>query len=76
MAATYYASITGDVRTFKDVDHSGTASTAADIVEIRMGNGTYVPTQQEVLLAMEVFERWVIQGGLNQAGANLPPNAG
>ncbi len=76
MAATYYASVQADVRTMKDVDHSGTSSTAGDIVELRMGNGTYVPTQEEVLLAMRVFERWVVQGGLNQAGANLPPNAG
>ena len=76
MTDTYYASITADARTFKDVSHAGTSSTAADIIEIRMGNGTYVPTRMEVLWAMEVFERWIVQGGLDQLGANLPPNSG
>jgi hypothetical protein len=76
MTTTYYASITGDVRTFSDVDHAGTSSTAADIIEIRMGNGTYVPTRMEVLLACEKFERWIVQGGLDQLGANLPPTVG
>jgi hypothetical protein len=73
VTTTYYASITGDVRTFKDVDHASTSSTAADIIEIRMGNGTYVPTRMEVLWAMEVFERWLVQGGLDQLGANMSP---
>lgn len=40
-----------------------------------MGNGTYVPTLTEVLMAMSVLERWIIQNGLDQAGANLPPNS-
>ena len=76
MTTTYYASITSDVRTFKDVDHAGTSGTAADIIEIRIGNGTYVPTRMEALLAMEAFERWIVQGGLDQLGANLPPIVG
>jgi hypothetical protein len=82
VATTYYASITNDVRSMKDLGapddagttdgHVGTASTAADIIELRMGNGTYLPSREEVLLALLRFERWVVQGGLNQAGANLP----
>jgi hypothetical protein len=72
MATTYYASVTSDVRTMKDVDNAGVASTATDILEIRMGNGTYLPSREEVLLFCEKIERWVIQGGLDQAGANLP----
>jgi len=72
---TFYASVTSDVRTFKDVDNSGTASTAGDILEIRIGNGTYLPSRSEVLWFCEVVERWVVQGGLDQAGAVLPPPA-
>lgn len=72
MTTTYYASILTDPGAMKDVDHSGTSSTAADIIELRMGNGTYAPTRNEVIEALRVFERWVIQGGLNQAGANVP----
>ena len=72
MATTYYASITTQPGDFKDVDNSGTASTAADIIELRMGNGTYTPNRQEVQRALKRFERWLVQGGLNQAGANLP----
>ena len=76
MATIYYASCNdGDVIS-QDVEHAGTASTAADVVELRMGNGTYVPTQRQVLNILERFERWIIQNGLNGAGANLPPNRG
>jgi len=75
MTTTYYASITSDVRTLNDVSHAGTSSTAADIIELRIGNGSYVPSRTEALMACETFERWIIQGGLDQAGANLPPPA-
>lgn len=80
MTTTYYMSITSDVRSMKDLDasgvgHAGTSSTAADIIELRSGNGTYVPSRDELLLAIEMFERWIMQGGLKQAGANLPPPA-
>jgi hypothetical protein len=72
LAATYYASIVTPGSYVLDVDHAGTSSTAADNIELRMGNGTYLPDRREVLLALERFERWIIQGGLDQAGANLP----
>ncbi len=72
MAATYYASINTPSSYILDVDHAGTSSTAADNIELRMGNGTYLPDRREVLMALERFERWIIQGGLDQAGANLP----
>ena len=76
MATTYYASANdGDVIS-KDVAHAGTSSTATDVIELRMGNGTYVPTQRQVLNVLERFERWIIQNGLDGAGANLPPNRG
>ncbi len=82
MTATYYASVTNSVRTMRDFGaaddagttdgHVGTSSTATDILEIRIGNGTYLPSRDEVLLYLKQVERWVMQGGLNQAGANLP----
>lgn len=72
MTATYYASITSDPSKFVDVDNVGTSSTATDIIELRMGNGTYAPTRAEVMKALERFERWIVQGGLDQAGANVP----
>lgn len=77
MATIFYASITSDARTLAaDVDHSGTSSTAGDGFEIRMGNGTYAPSRFEVLLALEKFERWIVNGGLDGLGANLPVNTG
>lgn len=72
MTTTYYVSITSDVRKFLDADNSGTASTTTDIIELRMGNGTYAPSREECLLALRRFERWIVQGGLDQNGANLP----
>lgn len=75
MTTTYYASITSDVRTFGDVDNAGTSSTSTDIIELRMGNGTYAPSRQECYLALKKFQRWLEQGGLDQAGANLPTPA-
>jgi len=57
------------------VSHAGTSGTAADIIELRMGNGSYVPSRAEVLWALETFERWIVQGGLDQAGANMAPPA-
>ena len=76
MAATYYASLNTAPDIFADVDHAGTSSTSADNIELRMGNGTYQPDRREVLLALKRFERWIIQGGLDQAGANLPVPTG
>lgn len=57
------------------MEHSGTSSTAADVFEFRMGNGTYVPTQRECLNFLERVERWIIKNGLG-AGVALPPNRG
>lgn len=76
MATIFYAGFnSGDVYT-ADADSSGTSSTAASVVEVRMGNGTYTPTQREVINSLRRAMRWIIQGGLDQAGANLPPNRG
>ena len=72
MTTTYYASITVAPSLMQDVDNSGTSSTAGDIIELRMGNGTYAPTRAEVLKSLKRFERWLMEGGLNQAGANIP----
>lgn len=59
-----------------DPANAGTSSTAADIIELRMGNGTYVPTQRQIFNALEFIERWLIQSGLDGLGANLPPDRG
>lgn len=77
MATTYYASVTSDFDTLSaNPDNVGTSSTAADVCELRMGNGTTVPTQRQVLNFMERMERWIQQNGLGGLGANLPPNRG
>lgn len=71
MATTYYASVVSTATTLADCN-SGTSSTAADIIELRMGNGTYSPDRAEVVKALELFRRWIEQGGTKGAGANLP----
>jgi hypothetical protein len=76
MTTTYFASVNdGDVYS-KDVEHAGTSSTAADVIEVRMGNGTTVPTQRQVINGLNRIMRWILQGGLDGAGANLPPSRG
>lgn len=77
MATQYYMSSNGGDVITADVDHAGTSGTSTDQVELRIGNGTdTAPTQRRVLNILEQFERWIMQGGLNQAGANLPPSRG
>ncbi len=76
MTTTYYMSFNDGDSIAKDPEHVGTSSTAGDVVEIRMGNGTRVPTQREVLNMLERAERWIIQSGLDGLGANLPPDRG
>lgn len=72
MTTTYYMSINTPAEYMLDVDNAGTSSTAADNIELRVGNGTYAPTRRETLLAIDRFRRWVVQGGLDQLGSNLP----
>ena len=72
MTTTYYASYTIPQGTLADPDHAGTSSTSTDVIELRVGNGIYTPTRLEVLETLENIRRWVIQGGLDGAGANLP----
>lgn len=76
MATTYYASGNDLDAISVDPEHVGTSGTAADVCELRMGNGTTVPTQRQVLNFLERMERWIIMNGLNGLGANLPPNRG
>lgn len=76
MAAQYYMSCNdGDVHV-KDVEHAGTSSTSTDLIELRIGDGTTIPGQRQVINVLERFKRWIIQNGLNGAGANLPANRG
>ena len=73
MTTTYYASITSDASKFsQDVDNFGTSSTATDIVELRVGNGTYAPDRAETLKAIERIWRFILQGGTKGAGTNVP----
>lgn len=77
MTTTYYASRTSDFDSIsKDPDNAGTSSTAADVCELRMGNGTTVPTQRQVMIFLKQMQRWIMQDGLDALGANLPPNRG
>ncbi len=57
--------------------HSGTSSTATDFIELRMmkyttGTTATGLTRQDVMIALEVFERWIKEGGLISDGTNLP----
>lgn len=76
MATTFYMSFNDLDIISSDPEHAGTSSTSGDDVEVRMGNGTYSPTQRQVLNGLERGERWIMQDGLNGAGANLPVNRG
>lgn len=73
--ADYFMSITaiGDSSSYKDPDHVGTSSTSGDELELRI---TYTQspaaTRIQALQGLERFRRWILQGGLDSAGANLP----
>lgn len=54
-----------------DVAHSGSSGTSGDEFEFRILNDAAV-TKRDALNALKIFERWIVQGGLNGAGANLP----
>jgi hypothetical protein len=58
--------------------HSGTSTSGADFIELRMmqyttGTTSTGLTRKDVLIALEVFERWILESGLIGDGANLPP---
>jgi hypothetical protein len=74
MADIYYAGITADMRTMADVV-SGTSTTATLDLELRIGDGTNTPSRDAALMGLKVIERWIMQGGLNGAGTNLPTKA-
>lgn len=72
MATQYYIGVNLGT-SMRDAASSGTSSTAASIFELRIGDATYVPGKQETLQALEVMTRWIMNDGLNGAGAGLPP---
>ena len=73
MTTTYYASITSDCSLFsKDVDNFGTSSTSTDILELRVGNGTYAPDRTEVVKGLKRILRFYEQGGTFGNGTNIP----
>ncbi len=73
--ATKFVSITVDAGGFDQSAanlNSGATTTAGDIIELRMGSAGTNVDRHQALMALEIFKRWIMQGGLNQAGANLP----
>lgn len=75
MTTTYYASTTSDTASLADLT-GGTSSTAGDLLELRMGNGTTVPNRRQCIEFLELCKRWIMQGGTDGAGVNLPPTFG
>lgn len=71
MAAQYYMSSNRGQLRMRDPENVGTSGTAGDDIELRVGDGTNLPTKQDVLLFFEQCKRWMLKGGLG-AGANLP----
>ena len=76
MAAQYYISGNDFDTVAKDPAHVGTSSTSTDLIELRVGDGTTIPTYRQVFNFMEMVRRFYIESGVNGAGANLPPNRG
>lgn len=56
--------------------HSGTSSTATDFIELRWqsndGTNPTGVTRQDVLIALEVFERFIKEGGIVGDGTDVP----
>lgn len=57
--------------------HSGTSSSATDFIELRMmeyttGTTSTGLTRNDVIMALETFRRWVLEGGLLSDGTNVP----
>lgn len=71
MAAQYYVSSNMGDLDMSDPANAGTSGTAGDDLELRIGDGTNLPTKKDVQLFMRQVKRWLRKGGLG-AGANLP----
>ena len=77
--ATTFVSITVDPGGFDQSAanlNSGATTTSTDIAELRMGSSTANIDRHQALMALEIFKRWIMQGGLKQAGASLPQPTG
>lgn len=80
MSTDYFVSIPKRRLLSSDMDDSkytsGTSSTATDYIELRMqtdtGSGATGVTRKDVIMALEAFKRWVLQGGLLRDGTNIP----
>lgn len=70
---TYYMSTSDFDTVAKDPANVGTSSTAADLIELRVGTAGTNVTHRQIMNAIEIFRRWIMKNGLG-AGANLPPN--
>jgi hypothetical protein len=56
----------------------GTSSTSTLEVELRMSivtSGGHYLTAYDILCALEQFRRFILKGGINSAGTNLPIGA-
>ena len=75
MATTFFVGINVDPGSLDQSTTNltvGTATTATCVLELRMNSSTVALTRHQVMMGLEMFKRWVEQGGVNQAGANLP----
>lgn len=75
MATTFFVGINVDPSSFDQSSTNltvGTTTTSTCIMELRMNSSTVALDRPQVLKGLETIKRWVMQGGLNQAGANLP----
>lgn len=80
MSTDHFVSIPKRRLIHNDLDnsglHSGTSSTATDFIELRWqsdtGSGATGVTRQDILIALEVFERFIIEGGITGNGADVP----
>ena len=69
--ADFYCSVNhGDDSDMRDVVNAGTSSTAGNKIELRFDQTAV--TRLDLIRALRNFERWIMNGGLNGAGANLP----
>ena len=78
MATTFF-SVTVDAGGFDQSSANvnvGATTTSTDILELRMGSSTANIDRHQALMGLEIFKRWIMQGGLNQAGASLPQPTG
>lgn len=76
-AVNYYIGLKrgGDLKQSSVTSGTATAGTAVDVevrIQINDGSNATGITRNDVVLILEEVEAWIVSGGLNHAGANLP----